>query len=210
MNRESNTAQLLGPFFAGFVEARVESSLLVDGGTDYGLRTVEQFDGSAAWRRTGLPSAATNSAFISDALRSAWPTAVNVSFGLRELDGVHGNLLPNDATLWARTVLSALRSTDTFVWTSFDLTDPIKATATATANDPWVAAASRAKVAAASPSGSLGSTTSGARLLAQYFAQIDESERYFEGNGQTEARVALAAPRRRQGADPAGRMYPFE
>ena len=174
VNRESDTAQLLGPFFAGFVEARIASSLLVDGGTDYGLRTAEQFDGSAAWRRTGLPSAATNSAFISDALRASWPAAVNISFGLRELDGAHGNLLPNDTTLWASTVLSALRSTDTFVWASFDLTDLTKAAA----SDPWVAAASRAKTAAASPSGSLAPSApaSGTGLLAQYFAQIDESE----------------------------------
>ncbi len=174
VNRESDTAQLLGPFFAGFVEATVASSLLVDGGTDYGLRTAEQFDGSAAWRRTGLASAATNSVFISDALRAAWPTAVNISFGLRELDGARGNLLPNDTTLWASTVLSALRSTDTFVWASFDLNDLTQATA----NNPWVAAATRAKVAAASPTGSLASTAaaSGTGQLAQYFAQIDESE----------------------------------
>ena len=152
VNRESDTAQLLGPFFAGFVEAKVASSLLVDGGTDYGLRTAEQFDGSAAWRRTGLPSAATNSVFISDDVRAAWPTAVNISFGLRELDGAHGNLLPNDTTLWASTVLTALRSTDTFVWASFDLTDLTQATA----SNPWVAAATRAKLAAASPAGSPG------------------------------------------------------
>ena len=174
VNREADSAQLLGSFFAGFVEAKGARSLLVDGGTDYGLRTAEQFDGSAAWRRTGLPSVATNSAFISDPLRAAWPTAVNISFGLRELDGAHGNLLPNDTSLWASTLLSALRSTDTFVWASFDLADLTKATAT----DPWVVAAARAKVAAASPSGSLGSATpsSGTGLLAQYFAQIDESE----------------------------------
>jgi hypothetical protein len=96
VKREADSAKLLGSFFAGFVEARGSRSLLVDGGTDYGLRTAEQFDGAAAWRRTGLPSAATDSAFISDALRAAWPTAVNISFGLRVLDGAHGNLLPND------------------------------------------------------------------------------------------------------------------
>ena len=174
VNREFDSAQLLGSFFAGFVEARGTRSLLVDGGTDYGLRTAEQFDASSAWRRTGLASTVTNSVFLSDALRADWPAAVNVSFGLRELDGAHGNLLPNDPQLWASALLGALRSADTFVWASFDLTDLTKAGAT----DPWVTAATRAKAAAATPGGSLAPAApmSGTGLMAQYFSQIDESE----------------------------------
>ena len=39
INREVDAAPLLGPFFTGFVEGKVARSLLVDGGTDYGLRT---------------------------------------------------------------------------------------------------------------------------------------------------------------------------
>jgi hypothetical protein len=174
VNKESESAQLLGAFFAGFVEAKSAASLVVDGGTDYGLRTAEQFAASSAWRHAGLASATTDSAFLSDALRAAWPTAVDVSFGLRELDGAHGNLMPNDTALWAGTVLSALRAADTFVWASFDLADLSKAAA----SDPWVAAAARAKVAAATPNGTLAPAAagSGTGLLAQYFAQIDESE----------------------------------
>ena len=69
VNREADSAQLLGPFFTGFVEGKVARSLLVDGGTDYGLRTAEQFNAAAAWRKTGLASAATDSAFLTDSLR---------------------------------------------------------------------------------------------------------------------------------------------
>ncbi len=174
VNREVDSAQLIGPFFAGFVEGRGARSLLVDGGTDYGLRTAEQFNAALAWRKTGLPSPATNSAFISDALRAAWPTAVNVAFGVRELDGARGNLLPNFPMPFANTLVQSLRATDTFVWASFDLTDMTKAAAT----EPFVTAAVQARAAAATPTGSLSSTApgSGTGLLAQYYSQIDESE----------------------------------
>jgi hypothetical protein len=66
VKKESETSQLLGSFFAGFVEAKVASSLLVDGGTDDDLQSAEQFDAAAAPRRTELSSAATDSAFITD------------------------------------------------------------------------------------------------------------------------------------------------
>ena len=174
VNREADSAPLIGPFFAGFVEAKGARSLIVDGGTDYGLRTAEQFGGSLAWRKTGLPSATTNSVFIADTLRAAWPTAVNVSFGIRELDGARGNLLPNFPMPFANSLVQSLRAADTFVWASFDLTDLTKAAAT----EPYVMAAGQARIAAATPTGTLSSAApgSGTGLLAQYFSQIDESE----------------------------------
>ena len=174
INREADSAPLLGSFFTGFVAGKVARSLAVDGGTDYGLRTTEQFNAAAAWRKTGLASAATDSAFLTDSLRDLWPTAVNVSFGVRELDGAHGNLLPNVPMVFANTLVQSLRAADTFVWASFDLTDLTKAAAT----QPFVAAAAQARVAAATPTGSLASSApgSGTGLLAQYFSMIDESE----------------------------------
>ena len=174
VNREVDSAQLLGSFFAGFVEGKAARTLLVDGGTDYGLRTGEQFAASAAWRKTGIASAATNSAFIADPLRAAWPAAVSASFGVRELDGARANFLPNNTALWAGTLVEALRGADHFVWASFDLTDMSRAAA----NNPWVVAARAARTAAASPTGGLGSAApaTGTGLLAQYFSQIDESE----------------------------------
>jgi len=170
----ASSAQLLGSFFAGFVEGNGTRSLLIDGGTDYGLRTKEQFAGSVAWRKVALPSVDTASAFIPVALRAPWAASVKAAFGIREIDGAHGNLLPNDPALWAATVRNALTAADTMVWASFDLTDLTKAAAT----DPWATAARRGKAAAASPTMHLASQVpgSGTGLLAQYYSQIDESE----------------------------------
>lgn len=174
VNKESDSAQLLGSFFAGFVEGNGSRSLVIDGGTDYGLRTPDQFSASAAWRKTQLPSADTASAFVSDALRATWSANVKAAFGVRELDGAHGNLLPNDAALLASTVRNALVAADTLVWASFDLTDLTKAATT----DALPSALRRAKAAAASNDVHLASQApgSGTGLLAQYFSQIDESE----------------------------------
>ena len=174
VNREVDSAQLLGSFFAGFVEGKAARTLLVDGGTDYGLRTGEQFAASAAWRKSGIASAQTNSAFIADPLRAAWPAAVTASFGVRELDGARANYMPNNSALWANTVVEALRSADHMVWASFDLTDMSRAAS----SNPWVAAARAARAAAASPTGGLGSAApaTGTGLMAQYYSQIDESE----------------------------------
>ena len=170
----ASAAQLLGSFFAGFVEGTGTRSLVIDGGTDYGLRTAEQFAGSATWRKVTLASADIASEFIPVALRASWTATVKASFGLREIDGAHGNLLPNDPALWADTVRNALTAADTMAWASFDLTDMTKVVA----SDPWATAARRGKAAAASPSAHLASQVagSGTGLLAQYFSQIDESE----------------------------------
>jgi hypothetical protein len=169
-----NAAALLGSFFAGFVEGKGARTLLVDGGADYGLRTAEQFAAAATWRKTTLASAATASAFIPETLRDAWPMAVTASFGLRELDGAHGNLLPNDSALFASTVRAALVAADTFAWASFSTVDMTQVPA----SNAWATAARRGKAAALSPGMRLASQASGTGtgLMAQYFGQIDESE----------------------------------
>ena len=175
VNAESESAQLLGSFFAGFVEGKGARSLVVDGGTDFGLRTSEQFAASRDWRRNGLASTATDSAFLSTALRGAWPAGVDVSFGVRELDGAHANLLPNMPELWTSTLIAALRNADTFVWASFDLTDLSKAPA----SEPFLVAAKRARASAATAGGVhlwSAAPASGTGLMAQYFAKADESE----------------------------------
>ena len=175
VNREADTAQLLGPYFAGFVEGNGPRTLVVDGGTDYGLRTSEQFAASADWRKNALPSADVGSAFMSASIRGAWPDAVRVSFGINEIDGAHGNLLPNDPTLYANSVLQAMKSADMFAWASFTLTDLTKAAAA----DPFPTAARKARAVLAAPATAhlapQGSGT-GTGLMAQYFSNIDETE----------------------------------
>ena len=174
VNRETDSAQLLGPFFAGFVEGKGSRALLVDGGTDYGLRTAEQFAASKDWRKNGLVSATTDSIFVNEGMRTVWPSWVTVAFGVRELDGARANLLPNVPGLFANTLVQSLRATDNFVWASFDLADLTRAAAT----HPLVVATVQARAAAATPTGSLASSApaSGTGLLAQYYAMIDESE----------------------------------
>jgi hypothetical protein len=176
VNAESDSAQLLGSFFAGFVEGKGPGtrSLLVDGGTDYGLRNAEQFAASATWRKEGLASMETDSVFINEGMRTVWPSWVNVSFGVRELDGARGNLLPNLPSVFANTLLQSLRATDHFVWASFDLTDLTRAAS----SHPYVTAAAQARAAAATPTGTLtpSAPASGTGLLAQYYSLINESE----------------------------------
>ena len=174
VNLEVDAAQLLGPFFAGFVEGSGARSLIIDGGSDYGLRTAEQFAGSASWRKTMLPSVDTASAFIPAALRATWASTVRVGFGLNEVDGAHGNLLPNDQALWAATVRAAINATDTLAWASFTFTDMTKVAPSDSYGYGWVTAARRGKAAAASPTMHLASTIpgSGSGLMAQYFQQV--------------------------------------
>lgn len=169
-NVEAESSQLLGPFFAGFVEGSGSRSLIVDGGTDYGLRSEAQFTESAAWRKTGLPAPETGSAFMGPSVRAKWTSSVNVAFGVRESDGARGNLLPTDPLLYTATLLAAMRSADTLVWASFDLTDLTRAAAT----DRFPSAARLAKAALASPTVRLAPTApgTGTGLMAQYFSQI--------------------------------------
>ena len=170
VNLEIDSAQLLGPFFAGFVEGGGTRSLVVDGGTDYGLRNEDQFAASATWRKTGLPAPDTGSAFMGPAVRAKWSSTVSASFGVRDTDGARGNLLASVPLLFANTLLSALRGADNFVWASFDGTDMTRAVA----SDPFAAAARQAKAALASPTAHLAPTAagSGTGLMAQYFSQI--------------------------------------
>ena len=165
-----NTASLLGSFFAGFVEGAGTRSMLVDGGSDHGLRLPERFAASASWRKSGLALAATASPFVPDALRDTWATTVKAAFGVRELDGARGNGAPNDPAIFARTLAAAIGAADHFVWASFDLTD----VSAAAAGNAWVAATQRGRDLAAGAATPMAGPGTG--LLAEYFGQIDESE----------------------------------
>jgi hypothetical protein len=72
VEKESETAQLLGAFFAGFAEARVAGSLLVDGGADHDLQSADRLDAAAAGRPTELSSAATHGAFVTAEIGSTF------------------------------------------------------------------------------------------------------------------------------------------
>jgi hypothetical protein len=176
-------APLLGSFFAGLVEGKGARSLVIDGGDDYGLRIDDQFAASAAWRKSGIASAATNSSFIGNTLRGAWPGAVSVAFGVRETDGANADRLVNLVTVWENTLAAALRHSDTLVWASFDTTDLSVATGAGTT---WRVAARRAKAASTTTTARLASTApgSGSGLMAQYFTtpnQVDLVQTTIDG-----------------------------
>ena len=174
VNLEVDTAALLGSYFAGFVEGAGPRSLVVDGGSDYGLRTADQFAASAAWRGDGIAEEKVDGGFIPESIRARWPNLVSVAFGVREMDGALGNLLPNQPMLWANTVTGALRHATHFAWASFDLVDQTRASA----SDPWIAGGRLARAAAQTANGGLSPTAlgSGTGLMAQYFLTVNETE----------------------------------
>lgn len=162
---------LLGSFFTGFVEAKTDAAMVIDGGDDYGLRRDEEFVASVAWRKSGL-AAVTNSPFMPQAMRPIWPTAVSAAFGLRETDGYFGQTaIANITPVWENSVTMALRNADAFVWTSFDSTDMTLAAA----SNAFVQATVRAKAAALSSTARLATAAlgTGTGLLAEYFDSPD-------------------------------------
>jgi hypothetical protein len=174
VNIEVDSAILLGSYFAGFVEGAGPRSLVVDGGSDYGLRTGEQFAASAAWRGDGIAAEAVEGGFIPESIRGPWPNLVSVSFGVREIDGARGNLLPNQPMLWANTATGALRHASHFAWASFDIVDQTRAAA----GDPWLVAGRLARTAATTLDGGFAPSApgSGTGLMAQYYLTVDETE----------------------------------
>ena len=105
--------ELLGPFFAGFVEGAGASAAVVDGGELYHLRSEEEFHESKNWRKQVLPSPETDCAFLPQALREAWPGKVSIGFGL--IDKKFGGQ-PMDPDVLAPTLTAALRQADRYVW----------------------------------------------------------------------------------------------
>ncbi|MDD5674360.1 MAG: hypothetical protein PHC61_09360 [Chitinivibrionales bacterium] len=109
--------ELTGPFFAGFLDGKGNSELVIDGGeTGYMLRTVGQFDTNYTWRKTGIASDDTNCYFIPAALRPIWRSDVSVDFGTYDSDNYNGNPLMTPA-IWQTTIARALHRCDHLVWT---------------------------------------------------------------------------------------------
>ena len=105
--------ELLGPFFVGFVEGAGSRATIVDGGELYGLRTEEHFRQSREWRKTGLPSAEVDCAFLPSPLRAQWKDRVSVGFGI--IDQPFNGHRMNPEIL-STTLMHALRQTDRYVW----------------------------------------------------------------------------------------------
>jgi hypothetical protein len=108
-------SDLTGPLFTGFLEGLGPHAQLIDGGEVYAYRTADDFARSYAWRKYGLPSAATNSVFITAADRAVWSQRVGISFGVYNLT-FPSTATPMTPRTMRTTLEQALRHADRYVW----------------------------------------------------------------------------------------------
>jgi hypothetical protein len=107
--------ELHGPLFVGFLEGAGDRATIIDGGEVYQYRTQEDFQHSYDWRKYGMASAKTNSAFIPPAIRAQWPNRVSISYG------VYNQTWPTpqdqmNPTIMKSTLANALQRADDYVW----------------------------------------------------------------------------------------------
>jgi hypothetical protein len=105
--------ELVGPFFAGFLEGLGSEAVLIDGGAQYELRYPYEFEALYEWRKYGMASDQTNSAFIPPDLRPAWRERVNFAFGIYNLPWQGRDMTPD--TL-GPVEFSALNFADRYAW----------------------------------------------------------------------------------------------
>ncbi len=105
--------ELLGPYFAGFMEGAGDSACCMDGGELYSLRTAAQFDAAYNWCKNTLPSDAVNCAFIPPALRTVWPGRSCISYGVYDCPWGGAGM---DPTILRSTINNALQRADRYVW----------------------------------------------------------------------------------------------
>ena len=105
--------ELLGPFFAGFVEGAGDRATVVDGGELYHLRTEREFQESYEWRKSDFPSDRVDSAFLPPNVRGLWSRRVRFGFGVYDRP-FKGHRM--DPDILAATLSHALRQSDSYVW----------------------------------------------------------------------------------------------
>lgn len=127
--------ELLGPFFAGFVEGAGKEGLSVDGGELYSLRSDEEFRKNYLWRKRTIASDSFNCAFIPPAVRAQWPTRVSVAFGITTV-AFRGREM-NPETLRS-TLANALVHTDRYVWVFPENVTFLKPAKDGGADEAWV------------------------------------------------------------------------
>jgi hypothetical protein len=106
--------ELLGPYYAGFMEGVGSSPALnIDGGELYTLRTANDFLATYNWRKFDEPSAAVNSPFIPTSLRTIWPQKISISYGVYDRPFGGASMTPS---ILGTTLTNALRQADHYVW----------------------------------------------------------------------------------------------
>jgi hypothetical protein len=110
----ASSYELFGPFFAGWVAAAGPRAVVSDGGEVYQYRTADDFQVSYDWRKTGIASDTTASAFIPPELRPRWRVEVDVAFGT--YDRTWKPQFPMSPDIMRTTLANALRRADRYVW----------------------------------------------------------------------------------------------
>ena len=137
--------ELRGPFSVGIIEGLDSRARFVDGGEVFAYRTVEDFQLSYDFRKTGIASAEANCPYISNYLRPVWAAKVRISFGVYNFPFAGQSMDP-----WTmRTTLErALKRCDDFVWL---YCENLNWNAPAGLPVPWVDAVLGARAAAQHP-----------------------------------------------------------
>ena len=207
--------ELRGPFSAGFIEGLDSRSRFVDGGEVYAYRTVDDFQVSYDYRKTGIATAAADCPFISSYLRPVWSPKVGISFGVYNY-GFAGQAM--DPTIMRTTLERALRRCDSFVWL---YCEDVNWNAPGEIAQTWVDAVVGARAAAqdppasAAPSVSITSPAVGARCntpatltIAANASDADGSVSKVEFfNGPTKLGESLVPPYSYAWANPAAGTY---
>ena len=137
--------ELLGPFFAGFVEGAGDRATVVDGGEIYHLRGDREFRESYEWRKNVLPSAAVDCRFMTASARAAWPKRVRFGFGVYDRPFKGQDMNP---VILASTLANALRRSDSYVWLYVEGPSFLKPPGQGGASKEWIQAIRRARAAA--------------------------------------------------------------
>jgi hypothetical protein len=107
--------ELLGPFFVGMLLGAA-GVRVIDGGEVYQYRAARDFARSYDWRKRGIASAETDSAFIPPDLRARWAAAVSVSYGVYNRSWPDRDKDRMTPAIMERTLTNALRAADDTVW----------------------------------------------------------------------------------------------
>jgi len=138
--------ELLGPYFAGFMEGAGSTAANIDGGEIYTLRSASEFDASYGWRKNDLASSAVNCAFIPAALRAEWPGRSSISFGVYDVPFGGAGM---DPTILRSTIANSLRRADRYVWFYSEAATYLLPPILGGASDAWVSALRQGKADAA-------------------------------------------------------------
>ena len=141
--------ELLGPFFAGFMEGVNDTAANIDGGELYTLRTEAQFEASYTWNRNTIASDTVNCAFIPPALRTVWPAKSSISFGVYDMPFAGADM---NSTILRSTLANALRRADRYVWYYAEASTYLLPAGSGGASAAWVDAIRQARTDAGSAS----------------------------------------------------------